>query len=119
MITFWVGATADAPPAAAEIAPSLEARYRARREEALRAVRNGIERSTFGDEAVEDLIGVLHKLAGSAGMFGEPELGAEAHALEEGLRDWPEEERAERMAQALQRMTEAAQRPAGSGAVQP
>ncbi len=72
--------------------PQLLARWQARRQEALDAVAAGLANGSLvngaarGDAAADGgLPRLLHKLAGTAGMFGEPALGAAAAALERAL----------------------------------
>lgn len=71
--------------------PPLIMKWNARRRETLDAVREALECGAFSEPASDDpqrstLIELMHKLAGSAGMFGEPELGEHAAALERGLK---------------------------------
>jgi PAS domain S-box-containing protein len=82
------------------ITPSAAARtkyaeHRARTLEHLDAL---VRHGTFTDQEIERAAELLHKLAGTAGMFGETELGDRASELEEGLLAWPETERATRIA---------------------
>ncbi len=98
------GVEAAAPPAriadpaarasALARSPRLVARWQARRREALAAVAAGLAdgslvragaRAEGGGEGVGDLARLLHKLAGTAAMFGEPALGIAAAALERAL----------------------------------
>ena len=78
---------------ASAAAQSAYAEHRARTLEQVDAL---IRRGTFADEELEAVAGLLHKLAGTAGMFGETALGDRASELEEGLLTWPQGERAER-----------------------
>ena len=84
------GPVAAAEPSAT-VAPSppipaaLQARYEARKAELL-AFADRLERAEALDPAdVRELVDRLHKLAGSAGMFQQPELGSRAHDLEQAL----------------------------------
>jgi len=92
------GASAPAPLAARAAqtsalvrSPRLVARWHARRQEALAAVAAGLEDGSLthdgsrGDAASGTLARLLHKLAGTAAMFGEPALGIAAAALERAL----------------------------------
>ena len=58
--------------------------------EAIEAVRSALETGTLGggDEELEgdELAQIVHKLAGTAAMFGEPQLGDQAAAFERALR---------------------------------
>ncbi len=66
-------------------------RWLTRRSETVEAVRNALAKGALGDGAADqsvrgELITLVHKLAGTAATFGEPELGDQAHLLERGLR---------------------------------
>ena len=96
---------ADAPPplqpspraSALARSPRLVARWQERRGEALAAVRAALARdgvlagkpagpaSAQDDAARDRLIRLAHKIAGTAAMFGEAELGTAAAALERAL----------------------------------
>ncbi len=72
------------------MSPRLIARWQARRRDAVEAVRAALADGTLAaesgaDEACERIARLLHKLAGSAGMFGEAALGENAAALERAL----------------------------------
>jgi DNA-binding response OmpR family regulator len=77
------------------VAQSKYAEHRARTLEHVAAL---VRRGTFTDEEIGTAAELLHKLAGTAGMFGEAELGDLASELEDGLRVWPESERVTRIA---------------------
>ena len=96
------GGTAPRPiadPAARATAlarsPRLVARWQSRRREAIAAVEARLAEGTLveagtrgaggGDDGTEHLPRLLHKLAGTAAMFGEPALGIAAAALERAL----------------------------------
>jgi signal transduction histidine kinase/DNA-binding NarL/FixJ family response regulator len=80
-------------PRALTIDPSLQERYAARKAELLAfATQIGATR-TFADTDMEELRSLLHKLAGSAGMFGEAQLGSEAAELEDALEAATSEQR--------------------------
>ncbi|WP_233998813.1 ATP-binding protein [Erythrobacter sp. YT30] len=71
--------------------PALLKRWQTRRKEAVEAVRGAIDEGLLqGDmaaaEAREELARLVHKLAGTAAMFGEPELGDHASSFENSLR---------------------------------
>ena len=76
-----------AAAAAASLSPRLVARWEARRHEAVEAVRTALRDGTLAApqaeaRAAERLAMLLHKVAGTAGMFGEAALGEAAAALE-------------------------------------
>ena len=76
----------EAESAPGEPVPLVE-RYRARRDEAL-AFLVELASSGSGDPAqLQTLANMLHKLAGTAGMFGEEPLGNAARALEAVIRN--------------------------------
>ena len=64
----------------------LAERWQQRRSEAIEAVSAAIAAGEMEGSSVEQLARTVHKLAGTAGMFGEDELGARASALERALR---------------------------------
>lgn len=79
-----------AAAAAASLSPRLVARWEARRHEAVEAVRGALRDGTLAapqaqPRAAERLALLLHKVAGTAGMFGEAALGEAAAALERAL----------------------------------
>ena len=70
------------PPKSADI----DERWKQRRSEALEAVGAAVRAQAMEGAGIEDLARMVHKLAGTAGMFGEEELGSRAAALERALR---------------------------------
>ena len=82
------------PASAPALSASVRKRYAQRRAETLAAVAalDGADEAALSYTAE-----LLHKLAGTAAMLGEPELGDAARALEHGLRNWTENERAARI----------------------
>ena len=73
---------------------SLHDRWLARRCETVEAVREGLASGLIGNTCKrraqdeldrESMIRQLHKLSGTAGSFGEPELGDQAAALEHAM----------------------------------
>jgi PAS domain S-box-containing protein len=74
------------------LSPGLVARWRLRREETLDALRKAVAEGWLDDPAPaaidpqrEPLAQLVHKLAGSAAMFGEADLGEAAAALDRAL----------------------------------
>jgi CheY-like chemotaxis protein len=87
-------------PAAVSADPKrspVQERYRLRKAEALDRLAEVVRAGVFSDAELADVSGLLHKLAGTAGMFGEAVLGEGASELESGIAEWPVEERAERV----------------------
>jgi CheY-like chemotaxis protein len=74
---------------------SLTDQYLARKASALEAVGRLVRQGDCADKAVEDVASLLHKLAGSAGFFGDGALGEVAGALERSLMRASVEDRAE------------------------
>ena len=71
--------------------PSLVDRWTKRRSEAVEAVRSALQDGSLGEdggspEHCERVAKLVHKLAGTAAIFGEAELGDQAAALEHALR---------------------------------
>jgi CheY-like chemotaxis protein/nitrogen-specific signal transduction histidine kinase len=86
-IARWVGQAGQSVPVAAgthEIGPELRRRY----EESKAALLTSTVRALRGSKVRKDaaLIDGFHRLAGTAAMFGEPELGTIAAAAEAALR---------------------------------
>ena len=72
------------------ISPRLVAQWQARRHEAVEAVRLALRQGTLAQparhpEAGQSVVRLLHKLSGTAGTFGEAELGRLAAALERAM----------------------------------
>ena len=85
--------SADAPRSL-DHGDDLNAGWLMRREKTVEAVREGLADGLVGNTNKrrardrsdrEDLIRSLHKLAGTAATFGEPELGEQASALEQAM----------------------------------
>lgn len=113
-IRRWTRAGAAAPEAPAPpaptlaISPGLHARYAARKAELLACAEGIAAAGSFDDAAIEELRGLLHKLAGTAGMFEEAQLGDKAADLEDALERGPAEERAARVGEVIEALTQAA-----------
>ena len=112
----WSQAGASEPAETAPTPPkrsfrpsaAAQAKYAEHRAETLAQVDELMQRGTFADDELHSVAELLHKLAGTAGMFGETLLGDRASALEEGLETWPSDERAARLADAVAGLREAA-----------
>lgn len=68
------------------LSPELLERWNSRRGEAIAQVRNALEHNSFGGDDATQLARTMHKLAGTAGMFGDNELGEKARNFERALR---------------------------------
>ncbi len=104
---------ADAAPAPASapkltISPDLRARYEARKAELLACAEGIAAARRFDDESIAELRGLLHKLAGSAGMFKEAALGGRAADLEDALELCAPGERPARVREAIEALTQTA-----------
>ncbi|MEG3089186.1 PAS domain S-box protein [Sphingomonas sp. PB4P5] len=98
----YLGAAAkDEPTPGPELvqkaAPSLRERYAIRRTTTLEALDAMIRAGQFTDSEVSEVAKLAHNLAGTAGMFGEAELGEAAAALDAGIGQWPRAERVQRI----------------------
>ncbi len=94
----------SAAPTPAASLPSLQERYVLRRNAALASVAALTVTDHPSEQELVAVIDQLHKLAGSAGMFGEGELGELAGVLEAGLCAWPPLERISRARSMLVQM---------------
>jgi CheY-like chemotaxis protein len=86
----------------------LRDRYVERRDATLAAVAALVRPGDVPDAEIEDVIEQLHKLAGTAGMFGEGALGEQASTMEDSLRTWSPDERSERVRLMLLQLRQAA-----------
>ncbi|QZD96270.1 ATP-binding protein [Qipengyuania gelatinilytica] len=80
------GAVASAARATLTPSNAMEQRWSERKGEAMEAVGSALRDNALEGAHIEELARTVHKLAGSAGMFGEVELGEKAAALERALR---------------------------------
>ncbi len=94
--------------AQSDLSDDLVRRYKLRKEDAINSVVSFVGKGTFSDREITDIRDQLHKLAGTAAMFGEPELGEQAKRIEVGLKQWTIDERPQKMASALKRFIEVA-----------
>lgn len=96
--------TAEAPPAAepsTRHSPELLRRWTERRAEAIMAVSEALRSGRLTGCDGDELARLVHKLAGTAGMFGEEELGQRAAAFERALRSEVDHEVREELARDL------------------
>ncbi len=92
-----------------QFSDALNDRYANRRDQAFRSLLNLIQVGTFLDHELNEVSDHLHKLAGTAAMFGEPELGLQAKTLEDGIRDWKRSDRSEKIRQSANALMTIAQ----------
>jgi PAS domain S-box-containing protein len=90
-------AVADGSAATPARRETLQERYAARRSTTMDALDAMVRAGHFTDREISELAVMAHNLAGTAGMFGEAELGDAAAALDDGLKEWPPIERAARL----------------------
>jgi CheY-like chemotaxis protein len=94
------------------VAPSstlnVRERYGVRKQETLEALDQLVRRGMFSDGELEHVSGLLHKLAGTAAMFQQADLGNRARALEDGLEEWGSADRIDRIRAAVQAIRDAA-----------
>lgn len=88
----WAQASARPKPRL-QFSPELRERYNQGKSRALEAVDEMIRRGAFTNGELASVADLLHKLAGTAAMFGEAELGRRARELEVGIGDWADGER--------------------------
>ncbi|MDT8759422.1 ATP-binding protein [Sphingomonas psychrotolerans] len=84
------------------ISPALRAKYEMRKTELQLYAARLQEAGNYDDGSIEQLRSLLHKLAGSAGMFQEAELGAQAAEFEDALEGTSVEERERLVGRVLQ-----------------
>lgn len=112
MLSQWIRRTPMAVPitSSGSVQPSarVRARYDARKGEALQALADITECGEFSDMELNHVAGMLHKLAGTAAMFGEAVLGDYARALEEGIAEWNSETRIDQIRSAINTIRRAA-----------
>ena len=108
VLSRFVASDVQPSPAKSTISPKLVERYKIRKSETMQQLDAlaGLEQPS--DDLVNDAADLLHKLAGTAAMFGEAELGKLAKQLEDNLLAWSAEERAERIRAALPALRKAA-----------
>ncbi|CAN5589702.1 PAS domain S-box protein [soil metagenome] len=84
----------DAPaPREPAAPPSLQERYLVRKVETIAAVTRLAAQHEHGDAEIAEIASMLHKLAGTAGYFGDEALGDNARALECALLGAPVDQR--------------------------
>lgn len=89
----FLGAEMRFPRPLKRSAASSSIGYRARKDYTLRMLQRIADVNTSDDAAVAKAADLLHKLAGTAAMFGEAKLGELAKRLEDDLMTWSVGER--------------------------
>ncbi|HEX8413665.1 MAG TPA: PAS domain S-box protein [Sphingomicrobium sp.] len=99
----WLPAVATAKPrGAARFSEKIQERYAARKQETLDRLAALVCAGTFEDSELDEVATMLHKLAGTAEMFGDVALGIEARLLENGIENWDGASRADRIHSAVE-----------------
>ncbi|QAY77503.1 PAS domain S-box protein [Sphingosinicella sp. BN140058] len=99
---------ADPPSSpASSTKPSLEERYRQRKTNALAAIGRIAQAGAPSAADLNEIATVAHQIAGTAGMFGDAEFGAAAHALEVGIERWTPAELKDALRAAFERLQRA------------
>jgi CheY-like chemotaxis protein len=83
-------------------------RYRLRKEEAINSVASLLRKGTFTGMEIREVSDQMHKLAGTAAMFGEANLGNHAKLIEDGLKQWKIADRPRKTKLAVERFLAAA-----------
>ncbi|MGB5724788.1 MAG: response regulator [Parasphingorhabdus sp.] len=83
-------------------------RYRLRKEAAINSVSSLLRKGTFSSSEIREVADQMHKLAGTAAMFGEENLGNHAKLIEDGLKQWKIADRPRKTQFAVERFLEAA-----------
>ena len=105
----WGGVSASlSGPSVEAPKKSLRERYAERKQAALEALSRALREDALGDASVEELADLLHKIAGTAGFFGEDQLGGRAREIEGQLGRAGREERAVLLADAVALLGKAA-----------
>lgn len=92
----WGGAAAAPSESGSQLPKkSLQDRYSERKQDAIEALSTALLEDAITDATVEELASILHKIAGTAGFFGEEALGEQARELEGELKNAPPASRAE------------------------
>ena len=91
-----------------DMSDDLIRRYRVRKEEAIISVASLMRKGVFSGSEIHEISDQMHKLAGTAGMFGEANLGNQAKLIEDGLKLWKIIDRPQEMQVAVARFLDAA-----------
>ena len=102
-----VSTTIEAAP---QLSDHLNNRYELRRDQALSSISSLVRKRTFQDHDLQEISEHMHKLAGTAAMFGEPELGIQAKYLEEGIANWQIAERPSKIKESVHAILDCADR---------
>ena len=105
----WGGVTA-APATVQDTPPkkSLRDRYAERKQDALDTLSKALREDALSDASIDELASLLHKIAGTAGFFGEENLGSNAREIEQRLKEVSPGERVGLIADAVALLARAA-----------
>ncbi|WP_348680568.1 Hpt domain-containing protein, partial [Marinobacter nauticus] len=87
---------------------SLKDRYAARKAQALEVLSKALRENRLEGAGLEELVSELHKIAGTAGFFGEEALGERAREIEHALKGGAPEQRAALVEEAMTLLRQAA-----------
>lgn len=90
------------------LSEDLNDRYAARRDQALCSLASLVRTGTFLEQELQEVADHMHKLAGTAAMFGEAELGLAAKKLEDGIANWQISERPDKLKESMASILELA-----------
>uniref|UniRef100_UPI00131EAA06 hybrid sensor histidine kinase/response regulator n=1 Tax=Sphingomonas sp. STIS6.2 TaxID=1379700 RepID=UPI00131EAA06 len=112
MLSQWMRRASVVAPITSPrtVQPSARVRglYEVRKGEALQTLADMVKCGQFSDVELDRVAGMLHKLAGTAAMFGEATLGDAARALEDGITEWSSETRIDQIRSAIDTIRKAA-----------
>jgi len=83
---------------------TLQRKYEQRKQDIFTYIAEIMGQSSVEAEHIQQLRTMLHKLAGTAAMFGDEELGQCASAIEHDMATWKPEDRVRRVQEARQKM---------------
>lgn len=107
-LTRWTTRSVNAAATVPALSANIRERYARRRSEALETIGALLRSGCFEHVELAELTEMMHKLAGTAAMFGDPALGERARELELGMRSWRGAERARKLPDALAAVLSAA-----------
>ena len=90
------------------VSEDLTRRYQLRKEQAINSIASLLRRGTFTGAEIREVSDQMHKLAGTAAMFGEAELGSQAKMIEDGLKNWKIADRPQKTQLAVERFLDVA-----------
>ncbi|WBH15328.1 PAS domain-containing protein [Sphingomonas radiodurans] len=107
-LTRWTELTVRPAATIPALSANVRERYARRRNDALETIGALLRSGSFEHVDFTELAEMMHKLAGTAAMFGDPALGERARDLELGMRTWSGAERDNKLPDALAALLAAA-----------